>query len=61
MPQYRSGTVILTLDGQTSVSLKSGDVIKVTKFAKHKLWVLRSPERDYYSLLREKLKYGYRD
>lgn len=61
IPQYRSGTVILTLDGQTSMELRSGDAVKVTKFARHKLWVLRSSERDYYSLLREKLKYGYRD
>ena len=61
VPQYKSGTVVLTLDGQTSVDLKSGDTIHVTKFAKHPLRVLGSPERDYYSLLREKLKYGYRD
>lgn len=61
IPQYKSGAVILTLDGQTSTDLKSGDVIKVTKYKKHSLKILRSPQRDYYSLLREKLKYGYRD
>jgi NAD+ kinase len=61
IPQFKSGTVILTLDGQASMELKSGDVIKVTKYTRHPLRILRSPERDYYSLLREKLKYGYRD
>ncbi|MGE4232203.1 MAG: NAD(+)/NADH kinase [Bacteriovoracia bacterium] len=60
-PRYRSGTVILTLDGQSSVDLESEDEIHVTKFQKHKLQVLHWPKRDYYSLLREKLKYGYRD
>ncbi|MBI3544859.1 MAG: NAD(+)/NADH kinase [Deltaproteobacteria bacterium] len=61
IPQYKSGTVILTLDGQSSVELRSGDILRVTKYDRHPLRVLRSPERDYYSLLREKLKYGYRD
>jgi NAD+ kinase len=61
VPQYKSGTVILTLDGQSSFDLRPGDTIKVTKFKKHPLRILHSPDRDYYSLLREKLKYGYRD
>lgn len=61
IPQYKSGTVVLTLDGQSSADLRSGDVITITKFAQHPLRVLKSRERDYYSLLREKLKYGYRD
>lgn len=61
VPKFKSGTVILTLDGQASVDLKSGDEVCVTRFSKHVLKILRSPERDYYSLLREKLKYGYRD
>lgn len=61
IPQYKSGMVILTLDGQSSVELESGDVIRVTKYTRHPLRILRSPERNYYSLLREKLKYGYRD
>jgi NAD+ kinase len=60
-PVYRGGTVILTLDGQSSIELRSGDTIKVTRYKKHPLRILASPERDYYSLLREKLKYGYRD
>lgn len=61
IPQFKAGTVILTLDGQSSIELRSGDIIKITKFTRHPLRVLKSRERDYYSLLREKLKYGYRD
>ena len=61
IPQHRSDTVVLTLDGQYSVDLKSGDQIHITKFKKHALQIFKSPERDYFSLLREKLKYGYRD
>ncbi|MEW6057362.1 MAG: NAD(+)/NADH kinase [Bdellovibrionota bacterium] len=61
VPDCRGGSVILTLDGQTSLDIKTGDVIKITKYKKHPLKILHSLERDYYSLLREKLKYGYRD
>ena len=61
IPQYWSGSVVLTLDGQTSVDIKSYDVVKITKFKKHPLRIMHWIERDYYSLLREKLKYGYRD
>lgn len=61
VPQYKSGSVVLTLDGQSSFDLRPGDTIKITKYKKHRLRILHSPDRDYYSLLREKLKYGYRD
>lgn len=61
IPQYKSGSVVLTLDGQSSVDLKAADMIRITKYKKHPIRILHSPERDYYSLLREKLKYGYRD
>lgn len=61
IPQYWSGAVVLTLDGQNSVNLRSYDVVRVTKYKKHPLRIMHWPERDYFSLLREKLKYGYRD
>lgn len=61
IPQFRSGRVILTLDGQKSFDIELGDLVRVTKYDKHKLKIFKSPKRDYYSLLREKLKYGYRD
>jgi len=61
VPQFKSGTVILTLDGQASIELKPQDCIRITRYRKHALKLLHAKTRDYYSLLREKLKYGYRD
>ncbi len=61
IPQFKGGKAVLTLDGQTSFNLEIGDLIQVSKFKTHQLKILRSPKRDYFSLLREKLKYGYRD
>lgn len=60
-PRYKSGSVVLTLDGQTSFDLQPNDIVRITKYPKHSLQVLRWPKRDYFALLREKLKYGYRD
>lgn len=61
IPLFKGGKVILTLDGQSSFDLELGDLIRVTRYEPNPLWILKSPKRDYYSLLREKLKYGYRD
>ncbi len=52
------GHVYLTVDGQEGLDLKDGDSIEVTRFTKHKLQIVTSPERDYFSLLREKLNFG---
>jgi len=52
------GHIFITLDGQDSLDLKMGDVIRVTRFKKHKLKVVRAPNRDYFSVLREKLNFG---
>ncbi|MBI2607070.1 MAG: NAD(+)/NADH kinase [Deltaproteobacteria bacterium] len=60
IPQFKGGRVILTLDGQASYEIELGDTILVTRHEKHPLKILCSPQRDYFSLLREKLKYGYR-
>lgn len=57
----RPGHVLLTLDGQDSVDMLEDDVVTVRKFAKHPLKLVSSPTRDYFSLLREKLKFGMRD
>jgi NAD+ kinase len=55
---HTPGHVYLTLDGQEAVDLKHGDVIQVTRFKKHKLKIVSAPNRDYFMLLREKLKFG---
>lgn len=58
---HRPGHVLLTLDGQDAVDLKEDDVIVVRRFKKHSLQIISSPTRDYFNLLREKLKFGMRD
>ena len=59
--RQRPGHVVLTLDGQDVVDMKEDDVVSIRRFKKHALKLITSPTRDYYSLLREKLKFGLRD
>jgi len=51
--------VFLTLDGQVGFSLRKDDVIKI-KRSPFKTRLLISAERDYFSILRTKLKWGER-
>lgn len=51
--------IYLTLDGQVGVELKSGDVIHVQRAA-HSARLIMSEERDYFAVLRTKLKWGER-
>ena len=57
----RPGHVLLTLDGQDAVDMKEEDIVIIKKFKHHSLKLISSPGRDYFSLLREKLKFGMRD
>jgi len=52
------GHVYLTLDGQEGVDLKDGDLIRISRFKKHRLKIVNAPHRNYFSLLREKLNFG---
>lgn len=52
------GHAYLTLDGRDGIDLKYGDIIQINRFKKHKLQVVKSPNRDYFSILREKLNFG---
>lgn len=56
----RPGHVLLTLDGQDAVDMRENDIVTVRRFQKHSLKLISSPTRDYFSLLREKLKFGMR-
>ncbi len=47
----------LTLDGQTGFPLRDGDKLLI-KQSKHQLRVLHADNRNYYSVLREKLRWG---
>lgn len=56
----RPGSVILTLDGQEIENLKPGDRVHVKKSSGKKLLLVSSAARDYFTLLREKFKFGMR-
>jgi len=51
--------VFLTIDGQVGFGLRQGDVVEVKK-AGAPLRFFRSPFRDYFTVLRTKLKWGER-
>ncbi len=57
--QSRDEEVTLTLDGQQGFTLKFEDVVEVGK-AKGRILLIKSPDRHYFELLREKLKWGER-
>lgn len=52
--------VLLTLDGQDAIAMKENDIVTVRRFRKHKLKLVRAPQRDYFGLLREKFNFGTR-
>ncbi len=51
--------VFLTLDGQVGLELKCGDVIRIRKAETRTLLIISS-SKDYYEILRTKLKWGER-
>jgi NAD+ kinase len=51
--------VFLTLDGQVGVELKCGDMIRVGR-AEHRTKLVMSKSKDYFEVLRTKLKWGER-
>lgn len=58
---HKPGQVVLTLDGQDVFEMNEEDVVSVKRFSKHSLQLITNPERDYFSLLREKLSFGNKD
>ncbi len=56
----KDGKALLTLDGQFGYDLEPGDIVRVTKFTKHGLAVVRPRAREYFDVLRSKLKLGAR-
>ncbi|MDK9717415.1 MAG: NAD(+)/NADH kinase [Trichlorobacter sp.] len=51
--------VYLTLDGQVGVELQEGDCIEISR-AETTTALVTSPEKDYFAILRAKLKWGER-
>ena len=43
------------------IEVEEQDVITVKRYDRHSLQLISSPNRDYFGLLREKLKFGLRD
>lgn len=54
------GEVKLTIDGQISFTLRQGDRVVVKK-GDHSVRLVRTSNRTYYDVLREKLKWGVRE
>jgi NAD+ kinase len=50
---------MLTLDGQVGVGLRERDVVEVVK-ARSRMRLVRFPQKDFFSVLRTKLKWGER-
>lgn len=57
--QSRHEDVFLTLDGQVGMELRQGDIIRV-KQAKYRTRLVASRSKDYFEVLRTKLKWGER-
>jgi NAD+ kinase len=51
--------VMLTMDGQVGVPLRERDVVQVEK-ARARIRLVRFPQKDFFSVLRTKLKWGAR-
>jgi len=51
--------VMLTMDGQVGVPLRERDVVEVQK-ARARIRLVRFPQKDFFSVLRTKLKWGQR-
>ncbi len=57
--QSESEDVFLTLDGQVGYSIRKGDRVEIMK-SEHKTRLLIPCEKDYFNILRTKLKWGER-
>jgi NAD+ kinase len=51
--------IMLTVDGQVGVGLRERDVVRIEKAAAH-MRLVRFPQKDFFSVLRTKLKWGER-
>ena len=51
--------IFLTFDGQVGQSLKADDVVKIRK-SEHAVQLVKSPFKDYFEVLRTKLRWGER-
>lgn len=57
--KFEDEDVVLTADGQVGMPLEHGDVVIVRK-AKSRTYLIDSPSKDYFQVLRTKLRWGER-
>lgn len=58
-PNETAPRVLLSLDGQVGCSLKVGDEVRISRYARP-FKLLLNPKRSYYEVLRRKLRWGER-
>jgi NAD+ kinase len=58
-PSPKALDVFLTLDGQIAIPIERGDSVRVQR-SRHKTYLVRLKEQDYFSVLRQKLHWGKR-
>jgi len=56
-PLETADSVFLTLDGQTGVPMQRGDRVRITRAAE-RLKLIQPPNKTYFEILRNKLKWG---
>ena len=56
---FQDENVFLTADGQVGTSLQAGDIVEVER-ASNRTRLILSPEKDYFEILRTKLRWGER-
>ncbi|HWV39422.1 MAG TPA: NAD(+)/NADH kinase [Vulgatibacter sp.] len=54
-----NGEVFLTMDGQTGLAMRQGDHVAIRR-SEDRVLLVRNPRLDYFSILREKLRWGER-
>jgi NAD+ kinase len=59
-PEGQHREIMLTQDGQLGYEILPGDSVSVELDKDRQISVVTMPERDYYSLLQEKFRWGHR-
>ena len=54
---HTSDSVFLTMDGQIGVPMQAGDAVRITR-AEQRLKLIHPPNKTYFEILRNKLKWG---
>ncbi len=57
--KFKDEDVVLTADGQVGMPLKGGDIVEVHRSG-HLTRLILSPDKEYFEVLRTKLRWGER-